>query len=40
MNRPGEPEEVSALVRFLCGPGARFISGQTLHVNGAWHVTI
>ncbi len=40
MNRPGEPEEVSALVRFLCGPGARFISGQTMHVNGAWHVTI
>ena len=40
MGRPGEPEEVSALVRFLCGPGARFISGQTLHVNGAWHVTI
>ncbi len=40
MNRPGEPEEVAALVRFLCGPGARFISGQTMHVNGAWHVTI
>jgi len=27
-------------VRYLCGPGARFISGQTMHVNGAWHVTI
>jgi 3-oxoacyl-[acyl-carrier protein] reductase len=40
MNRPGEPEEVAALVRFLCGPGARFISGQTMHVNGAWHVTL
>lgn len=40
MNRPGEPAEVASLVRFLCGPGARFISGQTLHVNGAWHVTI
>lgn len=40
MNRPGEPEEVASLVRYLCGPGARFISGQTLHVNGAWHVTI
>jgi len=40
MGRPGEPEEVAALVRFLCGPGARFISGQSLHVNGAWHVTI
>jgi 3-oxoacyl-[acyl-carrier protein] reductase len=40
MERAGEPEEVASLVRFLCGPGARFISGQTLHVNGAWHVTI
>ncbi len=40
MGRPGEPEEVAALVRFLCGPGARFISGQSIHVNGAWHVTI
>lgn len=40
MGRTGEPEEVAALVRFLCGPGARFISGQTMHVNGAWYVTI
>ena len=40
MARPGEPEEVASMVRFLCGPGARFISGQTMHVNGAWHVTI
>lgn len=40
MSRPGKPEEVASLVRFLCGPGARFISGQSMHVNGAWHVTI
>ena len=40
MGRPGEPEEVASMVRFLCGPGARFVSGQTIHVNGAWHVTI
>ena len=40
MGRAGEPEEVAALVRFLCGPGARFISGQSLHVNGAWHVSV
>ncbi len=40
MNRPGKPEEVAAFVRFLCGPGARFISGQSMHVNGAWQVTV
>jgi 3-oxoacyl-[acyl-carrier protein] reductase len=32
--RRGHPEEVAALVRFLCGPNARFITGQTLHANG------
>ena len=32
--RRGQPEEVAALVRFLCGPDARYITGQTLHVNG------
>ena len=28
------PAEVAATVRFLCGPGARHITGQTIHVNG------
>jgi 3-oxoacyl-[acyl-carrier protein] reductase len=32
--RRGLPEEVAAAVRMLCGPGARYITGQTLHVNG------
>ena len=40
MDRPGEPEEIASMVRYLCGPGARFVSGQSLHVNGAWQVTI
>jgi 3-oxoacyl-[acyl-carrier protein] reductase len=30
----GKPEDVAAMVRFLCGPGARYITGQTMHVNG------
>jgi 3-oxoacyl-[acyl-carrier protein] reductase len=34
MKRRGTPEEVAAAVRFLAGPGARYITGQTLHVNG------
>ena len=35
LGRKGEPEEIAATVRFLCGPGSSFISGQTFHVNGA-----
>ena len=34
LGRRGLPEEVAAAVRMLCGPGARYITGQTLHVNG------
>jgi 3-oxoacyl-[acyl-carrier protein] reductase len=30
----GAPEEVAYAVRFLCGPGARYITGQQIHVNG------
>ena len=29
-----EPEDVAASVLFLCGPGARFITGQILRVDG------
>jgi 3-oxoacyl-[acyl-carrier protein] reductase len=32
--RFGEPREVAAMVRFLAGPDARYITGQALHVNG------
>jgi 3-oxoacyl-[acyl-carrier protein] reductase len=34
VGRRGHPGEVAALVRFLCGPDARYITGQTLQVNG------
>ncbi len=30
----GAPEDIAAMVRFLCGPQARYITGQTIHVNG------
>ncbi|XP_035212135.1 peroxisomal trans-2-enoyl-CoA reductase-like [Stegodyphus dumicola] len=32
--RLGTPEEISAAVCFLLSPGASFISGETLHVDG------
>lgn len=34
LGRWGESAEVAAAVRYLCGPGASYITGQTLHVNG------
>jgi 3-oxoacyl-[acyl-carrier protein] reductase len=30
----GRPEDVAETVRFLCGPGARYINGQAIHANG------
>src|SRR6202795_1489593 len=30
----GRPEDVAAAVRFLCGPGARYLTGQAIHANG------
>lgn len=30
----GSPDDVAAMVRFLCGPGARYINGQAIHANG------
>ena len=30
----GTTQDVAATVRFLCGPGARYVTGQTIHVNG------
>src|SRR5262245_14643894 len=34
VGRRGTPEEIAAAVRFLSGPGARYITGQTIFVTG------
>lgn len=34
LNRLGAPEEVAAVVCFLCSDGAAYITGETIHVNG------
>jgi 3-oxoacyl-[acyl-carrier protein] reductase len=38
IGRRGEAEEVAAMVRMLCGPDARYITGQAIHVNGGGYM--
>jgi len=34
----GKPDDVAAMVRFLCGPGGRYVTGQTIHVSGGGYL--
>lgn len=34
LGRPGTPEDVAKAVRFLAGPGAAYITGQVLNIDG------
>jgi 3-oxoacyl-[acyl-carrier protein] reductase len=34
LGRRGRPDEIASAVVWLAGPGARYVTGQTLHVNG------
>ncbi|MFI7700422.1 SDR family NAD(P)-dependent oxidoreductase [Nonomuraea sp. NPDC049480] len=36
LQRRGTPEELAAVVSFLAGPDASFVTGQTIEVNGGW----
>jgi 2,3-dihydroxy-2,3-dihydro-p-cumate dehydrogenase len=35
VGRPGTPDEVAAAVAFLAAEDSRFVTGQTIYVNGA-----
>jgi 3-oxoacyl-[acyl-carrier protein] reductase len=35
----GAPDDIAATVRFLAGPRARYVTGQTIHVNGGAYLS-
>jgi 3-oxoacyl-[acyl-carrier protein] reductase len=38
LGRLGKPEDVAAAVAFLASPGAAYMTGCTLHINGGMHM--
>ena len=38
LGRLGQPEEIAALVAFLCSESAAYITGETIHINGGMHM--
>jgi len=38
LGRTGKPEEVAAAIAFLCSDEARYVTGQTLRVNGGMYM--
>jgi len=38
LGRLGEATDIAAAVVFLASPGAAYITGATLHVNGGMHM--
>jgi 3-oxoacyl-[acyl-carrier protein] reductase len=39
LGRQGKPEEIAAMVCALCGPAGRYVTGQTIGVNGGMYLS-
>ena len=39
LGRLGEAAEIASTVAFLCSPGAAYITGETIHVNGGMYMS-
>jgi len=39
LNRLGQPAEIASTVSFLCSPGAAYITGETINVNGGMYMS-
>jgi 3-oxoacyl-[acyl-carrier protein] reductase len=40
LGRSGHPDEIASAVVWLAGPGGRFVTGQTLHINGGAYLGV
>jgi len=38
LRRLGQPEEIAAVMQFLCSDAASFITGETIHANGGLYI--
>ena len=38
VGRRGTTDDVASMVRYLCGPHGRYITGQTIHLNGGLYM--
>ncbi len=38
LRRVAEPEEIAAVIAFLCSPAAGYVTGETINVNGGVHI--